>query len=286
MGAVGCFSVGAGSLLRAPALESKLSGQLGMGCAGDGSSSTVSALAISEEGGHAGIAGSVGGSGGQMSVSSGGAGADSDAGGHVDLKASVALDLGGSVNVTTSTGGSVIGCVIGGSVAGGGAVVSRFVTGGSVSTGSAASGSAASDSTASGSATSGSATLASTGCASSIGSPGSVGTVCAHSGVAFLSTSPLAGVSVFDQSGSPFCMGSAGRASSSTRSWVSAVFSGGATGTVCAQTGVVSRVGTAAAGSDEAGGGGAEPFRTTESWGESLDESFESGGLVAKSKSV
>jgi hypothetical protein len=139
----------------------------------------------------------------------------------------------------------------------------------------------------SGSATSCSVTLASGESFSEIGSPGSVGTVCAHSGVAFLSTSPLsAGVSVRDQSGSPFCMGSAGNASSSITSSVSAVLSGGATGTVCAQTGVVSCVGTAATGSVDTGAGGAEPFRTTESWGESLDESFDSGGSLGKSKSV
>ncbi|HEV3459631.1 MAG TPA: hypothetical protein VHG32_24025, partial [Thermoanaerobaculia bacterium] len=287
VGAVG--SVGVGSLLRAPALESKLSGQLGMVWAGDGSSPSTG-RATSADGGQAGIAGSVGGSGGQMSVSSGGAGADSDAGGHVDLRASDALDLGGSVRVTTSTGGSEsAGLAAGGSAAGaskagaskaggskaggsdtcasaaGGSKADASKGGGSDGRGRDASGSAASGSAACGAAVFGSATLTSADGGSEIGSPGSVGTVRAHSGVVFLSTSPFTGDWVCDQSGSPFCMGSAGRASSSAVSTVSPVFSGGVTGTVCAQTGVVSRVGTAARGSAGAGAGGVESFTTNES---------------------
>jgi hypothetical protein len=166
------------------------SGQLGIAWAG------VSGSSSSEGGGHARIAGSVGGSGGQMSVSSGGAGEASDAGGQVDFMASAA----------TAFGGSLIGATCGASITP----------------------------------------------AMSAGSPGDVGTVWAHSGVPFL-PSPLADVSVLDQSGSP-------------------LFSAGATGFDWAQTGLVSRVGTAGTGSSAVASGGAE--------------SSDSGGLVSKSQSV
>jgi hypothetical protein len=55
---------------------------------------------------------SVGGSGGQMSVSSGGAGAVSAAGGQVDLVASAATAFGGSVKGATglaSTSAATVG---------------------------------------------------------------------------------------------------------------------------------------------------------------------------------
>lgn len=126
---------------------------------------------------------SVGGSGGQISVSWGGAGAASAAGGQVDLVASEA----------TAFGGSVIGA-------------SEL----------------------------------------SIDSPGDVGTVCAHSGVAE-PFPPWVPDSVFDQSGSPFCIGSGEIASSA-----------GVAGSAFAQTGVVSRVGTAVAGSLVAASGGVD----------------------------
>lgn len=179
------------------------SGQLGIGCepmAGSGSSS--------ERGGHTGIARSVGGSGGQMSVSCGGAGAASEAGGHVDFIASDAAALGGSVM---------------------GAAVS------------------------------------------STGSPGEVGTVCAQSGAAD-PFSRWAPDSVVDQSGSPFCMGRAGNASSAEWTSDDPLSSAGFTGTVCAQTGVVSRVGTAGTGSLSAASGGVD-------WPDS-------GGSVSKPPSV
>jgi hypothetical protein len=65
-----------------------------------------------EPGGHAGMAGSVGGSGGQMSVSSGGGGDAWAAGGHVRLAASAATAFGASVtaasgaSATAGAGGS------------------------------------------------------------------------------------------------------------------------------------------------------------------------------------
>ena len=165
----------------------------------------------SDPGGHAGIARSVGGSGGHMSVSCGGAGAVADEGGHVDFLASAATDFGGSV-----IGASPL--------------------------------------------------------SSSIASPGEVGTVWAHSGVAFLTgtgpTNPFsvsAPGSVSVQSGSPFCMGSAGSASSSARSWGGWLLSAGVTGTVPDQTGFVSRVGTAGTGSLVASSGGVESLDAEES---------------------
>jgi hypothetical protein len=185
-----------------------------MACAG------VSGSSSSEGGGHAGIARSVGGSGGQISVSTGGAGEDSEAGGHVDFIASPATALGGSVKGAWATGPIFGGTFDGGAVeSGSGSTV--------VSAGSAAVVSAAS-ATGSGSAVTESTTS----------SPGEVGTVSAQAGAAFL-PSPLAVVSVFDQSGSPFL-------------WA------GAAGDVCAQTGVVSRVGTACTGSSVLLSGGVE----------------------------
>src|SRR2546421_13080307 len=77
---------------------------------------------------------------------------------------------------------------------------------------------------------------------SGIGSSGAVGTVLAHSGVA-PDASPLGDDSACDQSGSPFCIGSAGIASSSSAGSTSPeALSAGSTGTVWAQTGVVSLV--------------------------------------------
>src|SRR5258706_8503566 len=61
------------------------------------------------------MAGSVGGSGGQISVSSAGAGEDSAAGGQVDFIASAATAFGVSV-IGAADGGSVIGASDGGSV--------------------------------------------------------------------------------------------------------------------------------------------------------------------------
>jgi hypothetical protein len=216
------------------------SGQLGITWAGvEGSSS-------SDGGGHAGIALSVGGSGGQMSVSSGGAGADSAAGGHVDFIASPATALNGSVS-ELSAGDSAGSTTAAGSTA---AIGSPVAIDSGAATGSA--GVAA--------------------WVSGIGSSGAVGTVLAHCGVV-LAASPLADDCVFDQSGSPFCMGRAGSASSSSVGGVAAaLFSAGSTGTVCAHTGVVSLVGTAVAGSSEAISGGVEPV--------------EAEGSVSKSQSV
>lgn len=150
----------------------------------------------------------MGGSGGQISVSWGGAGAASAAGGQVDLVASAA----------TAFGGSVIGA-------------SEL----------------------------------------SIDSPGDVGTVCAHSGGAepFPSLVPD---SVFDQSGSPFCIGSAGSTSSLEEASVDPLSSAAVTGTVFAHTGVVSRVGTAVTGSLVATSGGVD--------------CSDSGGSVSKPWSV
>jgi len=86
-------------------------------------------------------------------------------------------------------------------------------------------------------------------------SPGLVGTVCAHSGVVS-PLSPFDGASDFDQSGSPLSspawggtvgvtggVESSDSASESTAS--TSLSSGGITRLVCAQTGVVSLVGTA-----------------------------------------
>lgn len=148
---------------------------------------------------------SVGGSGGQMSVSAGGAGAPSAAGGQVDLVASDATAFSGS-----SIGTSVL----------------------------------------------------------SIGWPGDVGTVCAHWGVA----EPLLPLWVFDQSGSPFCIGNAGSASSAEVASGGVVSSAGLTGTVCAQTGVVSLVVTAGTGSSLSGSGGVD--------------ALDAGGSVSKSPKV
>jgi hypothetical protein len=216
MVAGGAESFAAVGALGPEAATSNESGQLGMACAG------VSGSSSSEGGGHAGIARSVGGSGGQISVSTGGAGEDSEAGGQVDFIASPATALGGSVKGAWATGSIAGGTIDGGaveSVSGSGSTV--------VSAGSAAVVSAAS-ATGSGSAVTESTTS----------SPGEVGTVSAQAGAAFL-PSPLAVVSVFDQSGSPFL-------------WA------GAAGDVCAQTGVVSRVGTACTGSSVLLSGGVE----------------------------
>lgn len=105
----------------------------------------------------------------------------------------------------------------------------------------------------------------------SIGSPGDVGTVCAHAGLAdpFSLCVPD---SVLDQSGSPFCIGSAGSASSADGTSVEPLSSAGVTGTVWAQTGVVSRVETAGTGSLMAASGDVD--------------GFDSGGSVSKSPSV
>src|SRR5690349_11803399 len=233
VGAVGSASGAAGS---------NESGQLGMAWAGvPGSSSTREAWprpASSEGGGHAGIAGSVGGSGGQMSVSSGGAGAASAAGGH-DFMASPAAD--------------VKGCVIGGSSATGSAAGGGSAGGGSAGAGGGSGGALASDSTVAEAAAGASAE------GSGTSSPGEVGTVLAQPGVPSVLSPFGEGVCVFDQSGSPFCIGSAGRASSSpAEAAASSVLSAGSTGTVCAQTGVVSLVGTAGTGSSALAAGGVD----------------------------
>src|SRR5690348_1888199 len=238
VGAVGSASGAAGS---------NESGQLGMAWAGvPGSSSTREAWprpASSEGGGHAGIAGSVGGSGGQMSVSSGGAGAASAAGGH-DFLASPAADAKGCVSGGSSGTGSTAG---GGSASGG------SVAGGSVGAGGGSGGAIASDSTVV------EAAAGSLGEVSETSSPGEVGTVVAQPGLASVLSPFGEGVCVFDQSGSPFCIGSAGSASSSpTTAAASSVLSAGSTGTVCAQTGVVSLVGTAGTGSSALAAGGVD----------------------------
>ena len=154
------------------------------------------------------MARSVGGSGGQMSVSSGGAGAASAAGGQVDLIESAATALGGSVMAASWPWGSA------GWVSDAPAAVAG-------------------------------------GCPSA-----TEGTVRAQSGVAFCGTavSGLFGswgglVSVCAQSGSPFSMGSAGSGSASDAVSVTSGPSAGATGTVLAQIGVVSRVTTGLSGS-------------------------------------
>ena len=230
-------------------------GQDGIAWAGVAGSSS------SDRGRHAGIARSVGGSGGQMSVSSAGAGADSAVGGQVDFLASAATAFNGSVSEASSA--SVSGASAGFSGTGralafgaGGALA--FGAGGTVAF---AGGAVASDSTPASS-------------VSGIGSPGEVCTVCAHSGGLFgglvFWPSPLTDVSVLDQSGSPFCIGRGGSASSSAiEEAVSPLFSAGSTGTVPAQTGVVSFVGTGVTGSSDSGSGGFEPC--------------DSAGLVSKS---
>jgi hypothetical protein len=163
----------AGSRGGASSAESNDSGQVGIASAGG------TGCFSSDDGGHAGMARSVGGSGGQMSVSCGGAGADTEDGGHVDFLASAATDFGGSV-----FGASPL--------------------------------------------------------SSSSFSPGDVGTVCAHSGVAFFTgtgppdpfSAPVPG-SASVQSGSPFCIGSAGSASSVLTSGCGGwLLSAGSTGTV------------------------------------------------------
>src|SRR5439155_18722726 len=207
-GTVGAWAAGACGT------GSNESGQLGIACAG------VTGSSSSDGGGQAGIACSVGGSGGQMSVSSGGAGADSDAGGQVDFVASAATARGGSVMCATVSSGS----------------------GGSADVNSPA----------------GSVAVASSAAEASTGEPGSVGTVRAHSG-AFLPPLPFDEGSDLDESGSAFpgrswggTVGAIGGVESKTSSSESitspAASSGGATGLVCAQTGVVSPVGTARAG--------------------------------------
>ena len=149
-----------------------------------------------------------------MSVSSGGAGAESVAGGHVDLSASAATALCGSVSGLSASGSSPV-----------------------------AAGSA-----------SGSVSVS----VSASASPDEVGTVVAQPGVA-LDPSPLGELCAFDQSGSPFCMGRAGMASSTSAEAVaSSAFSAGSTGTVLAHTGVVWLVGTASTGSSDTASGGVE----------------------------
>jgi hypothetical protein len=91
-------------------------------------------------------------------------------------------------------------------------------------------------------------------------SPPALGTVCAQPGAAFcIGTavagldSSMVGVWVCDQSGSPLDIALAGSAwASSAVSKVSFGWAGGVVGTVRTQTGVVSRVGTAVAGSSSA----------------------------------
>ena len=69
--------------------------------------------------------------------------------------------------------------------------------------------------------------------------------------------SSAGGVWVLDQTGSPFAIARAGMAwASSAVSNVSFGTCGGAAGSVCAHTGVVSRVGTAGTGSSLADSGG------------------------------
>ncbi|HSP09528.1 MAG TPA: hypothetical protein VLU92_08040 [Candidatus Dormibacteraeota bacterium] len=68
------------------------SGQLGITVSG--MSDGIPGSEMLDDGGHAGIAFSVGGSGGQMSVSAGGAVAFSSAGGHVLPAASLATAFG------------------------------------------------------------------------------------------------------------------------------------------------------------------------------------------------
>ncbi len=170
-------------------------------------------LLIVEDGGHAGIVCSVGGSGGHTSVSSG-----------IAPCSGAASSIGAPVGRSASVLGGLCGPPAGGHV--------RFdvVAGNS---------------------------------GSSSASPGGAGTVCAHFGAGFcIGTACLgsvlkagsAGGSLLDHSGSEsFCMGSAGSGSASaavsTASWVPLSLTGGATGTVLAQIGVVSCVGTAATGS-------------------------------------
>ncbi len=189
--------------------ESKVSGQLEIGSEGAAGDEPEVPWLIVEDGGQAGIECSVGGSGGHTSVSSG---------------------IAPWAGATSSRGAPVGRC---GAVCGppaGGHVRLDVVAGSSVS---------------------------------ASGSPGGAGTVCAHFGAGFcIGTACFgsvvcpgsAGFSVLAQSGSDsFCIGSAGRGSASgavsTASCVPLSPKGGATGTVLAQTGVVSCVGTAAAGS-------------------------------------
>jgi hypothetical protein len=193
--------------------ESKVSGQLETGSDVEAVVESDEPLLIVEDGGQAGIVCSVGGSGGQTSVSSG-----------------IAPCRG-----ATSSSGAAADCsfVLSGAVCGpaaGGHVRLEVVAGSSVS---------------------------------ATGSPGGAGTVCAHFGAGFcigtacfgsVARSGSAGVSVLAHSGSEsFCIGSAGRGSASaavlSAPWVPLSLTGGATGTVLAQTGVVSCVGTAATGS-------------------------------------
>ena len=216
VGAAGSSATGVldGSEMAATGADSSNeSGQLGIACAGVAGSSSCGCPATSEEGGHAGIDGSVGGSGGQMSVSCGGAGWPSERGGHVDFSWSEATAFGGSVMGASVTSGGVE--------------------------------AAASDQAASPAA----AGAFSTGCPSSTGSPGEVGTVCAHSG-ASLAPSPFAVDDASDQSGSLFLMGTAGAGVDSSAA--------ASVGFDCAQTGVVSLVGTAVTGSSGWGSGGVE----------------------------
>ena len=165
------------------------SGQLGIACAGVDASPPSS----SDGGGQAGIARSVGGSGGHTSVSSGAADAPSARGGHVDFSASAATAFGASFN-----GAGVITAPAvesaGGSVASAWSHMSPTGTGVTEGAG--------------GSVAGGSAEAAVEGSLSSIGSPGEVGTVCAHSG-AFFGPPPLLVARGSDsvQSGSPFLAG-------------------------------------------------------------------------------
>src|SRR3989440_6123834 len=227
------------------------SGQVGITWVGVAGSSS------SDGGGHAGIALSVGGSGGQMSVSSGGAGADSDAGGHVDFIASPATDLNGPVR-GLSAGGSATGASTTRASAIAASAIGTSATGASAA-GASAGGASLSGGSVDASIVGGSAvSVAVDAWMSGIGSSGAVGTVVAHSGVV-PAASPLGDVCDVDQSGSPFCIGRAGIASSSPVASVTPeLFSAGSTGTVWAQTGVVSLVATGVTGSAEAASGGVE----------------------------
>jgi hypothetical protein len=200
--------------------ESNVSGQLEIGSEVARGDESDSPLLIVEDGGHAGIVCSVGGSGGHTSVSSG-----------IAPCSGAASSMGAPVGRSDGLTGGLCGPPAGGHV--------RFdvVAGNSVS---------------------------------SSGSPGGAGTVCAHFGAGFCMGTACfgsvvwagsAGVSVLAHSGSEsFCIGSAGSGSASaavsTTSCVPLSLTGGATGTVRAQTGVVSCVGTAATGSS----GGADSF--------------------------
>jgi hypothetical protein len=172
--------------------------------------------------------------------------------GCAGVTGSSSSDGGGQAGIALSVGGS------GGqmSVSSGGAGA-ESVAGGHVDL-SASAATALSGSVSGLSSSGSSAEAAGSASGSASGSPDEVGTVVAQPGVA-PDASPLGELWVFDQSGSPFCMGRAGMASSTSGEAVaSAAFSAGSTGTVWAQTGVVSLVGTASTGSSETASGGVE----------------------------